>query len=496
MADKEYSTQFKIVQCYNGGIRVVTNALSLSILKLLLSKDMNLTEMASALGSPKTSVQINVSKLEQDGIVMSYPDEKDKRSTRYASACIPLFVSGKAKEWQMFDFSKIVENFSSDNARLYSDAMLFYARELNEYGICWHPFVMAFGDAVGTEVLKRCSKVEEALSIISRIYEVEFLEFKMNDNLSMRIRSDRYIGPELLYAGYAIYGTILYLAFKLNGYKYQREANVTVMNDHECVFSTELTCTINVDIEMAEPLQRDYQFYALKDRFAIYQPKGKNSVLIQNEIMLNTLQALRGSPKTVNEISTMMGVVPVTINASIKKMMELGFVEPMSGSGTRNIKYKIVAKKVLDGNAEFARYIPGKMTSYLEQFLDRKKCLFQSMFELHYFLVNSAGIRYESITSDVGKDVALEVVRQNPDMSPREFLDFAVKLYIGWGGSVTLTSIIPVTFDIHIQNGMVDFDLETSYFQTLVRTGLKELTGVEYPVKFNQVLIAPAQSGN
>ncbi len=487
MADKEYSTQFKIVQCYGGGIRVITNSLSLSILKLLLSRDMNLTEIATALGSPKTSVQINVSKMEQEGIVGSYPDENDKRSTRYVSACVPIFSSGRAKEWQVFDFSKIVRDFSSDDPRVYTDAMLFYGRKLDEYGICWHPFLIGFGDAVGTEVIKKCSTMDEALPLISEIYGVEFLEFKMDENLSMRLRSDRYEALELLYAGYAIFGTVLYLAFRLNGSKYHREAKVTTIGDTECVFSTELTCKKTANIEMKGTAQRDYQFYTLKDRFAIYQAKERKSILIQNEIMLDVLDTLRGSPRTVNEISTMIGIVPVTVNASIKKMVELGFVEPTSGSGTRNIKYVIVAKKVLDGNGELTHFIPMKMSTYLEDFLAGRKDFFQSIYELHYFLVNSAGIRYDSIIKEVGRDVALEVVKQNPDMTAREFLDFCVKLYIGWEGSVRMTSVIPVTFDIYYQSNKTDFELETGYFQSLVRTGLRELTGVEYPVKFNHV---------
>ncbi len=494
MADKEYSTQFRIVQRYSGGIRVITNSLSLSILKLLLSRDMNLTELATALKSPKTTVQISVSKLEQDGIVVSYPDENDKRSTKYASACVPLFNSGRGKEWQTFDYSKIVGNLCSKDAHVHTDAMLFYARKLDEYGICWHPFVIGFGDAVGTEIMKKCSDYNEAMALMSKIYEVEFIEFKVGDNFCMKIRSDKWIGLELLYAGYAIYGSFLYMAFKMSGHKYTREAKVSMVGDTECVFSTEFSGFTNNKIEMTYPVERDYLFYALKDRFAVYKPRNKDSVLIQNEIMLNTLQSLRGSPKTVTEIATQLGVVPVTINASIKKMIELGFVEPMDNSSSRNIKYKIVAKKVIEGNMDFARYIPGLMSTYIERFINGEKNLYQSLFELHYFVVTSSGIRYDSMLGEVGRDVALEVVRQNPDMTPREFLDFAIRLYVDWEGHVALRSIIPVTFDICLQPGMVDFDLETSYFQSLVKTGLKELTGVDYPVKFNQVFEAPTGS--
>ena len=100
MADKEYSSDFKIIQRYGGGVCVVTNKLSLSILTLLISRDMNLTELSTGLGVSKTTVQANLCRLEEDGIIASYPDENDNRSIRYCSTFIPVFSSGRLKEWE------------------------------------------------------------------------------------------------------------------------------------------------------------------------------------------------------------------------------------------------------------------------------------------------------------------------------------------------------------------------------------------------------------
>lgn len=54
---------------YDGSLRVVTNGLSIHI--LLIRKDMNLTEVSRSLGSPKTTVQANLCRLEEEG--MRYP---------------------------------------------------------------------------------------------------------------------------------------------------------------------------------------------------------------------------------------------------------------------------------------------------------------------------------------------------------------------------------------------------------------------------------------
>ena len=71
MADKGYNSDFRLMLRYDGSLRVVTNGLSIRILDLLIRKDMNLTEVSRSLGSPKTTVQANLCRLEEEG--MHYP---------------------------------------------------------------------------------------------------------------------------------------------------------------------------------------------------------------------------------------------------------------------------------------------------------------------------------------------------------------------------------------------------------------------------------------
>lgn len=108
------------------------------------------------------------------------------------------------------------------------------------------------------------------------------------------------------------------------------------------------------------------------------------------------------------------------------------------------------------------------------------------VYELHYFVVSSAGIEYAPILAEIGKEVATEVVRQNPEMTAMEFIDMVSNLFISNRKQVVLKSYVPVEFLIRLESEMKDFELETSYFQSLVRTGLRLITGVEYPVWFTQ----------
>lgn len=484
MANKEYSPRFKIIQRYGGGICVVTNGLSLSILELLYSRDMNLTEISSVLKTSKTTVQASLSKLEAEKVIESYPDRNDNRSTRYCSSFITLYSSGRVDEWGESDYADTVRNLCEDDAHVHTDAIIFYASKLNDHGICWHPFMLAVGDLVGMELIKRGPNPRDLASLMSETFGVEISDLIIDKELNMSIRSENRSGIELIYLGHAVLGCILHILFKKNGVKYNHMARTFGVNSHEYVFSTILTGPSSRDVSSTDPAAMDWTYHVLEQRFAIFQPEDADSILVENEVMLNIMDALERRPMTMNELSTELETRTVTVNASVKRMAELGLISPASGSGSRNTRFEISANRILMGRVEDARRMPGTLRSFVERFLDGESRFYEMVYEMHYFIVSSSGITYDSILDEVGRDVATEVVRQNPGMTAKEFVDMAPRLYIRNRRKVWIRSYIPVEFMIELEPMMVDFDLETSYFQSLVRTGLRLLTGVDYPVWF------------
>ena len=91
MADKEYSDSFTIVKSHEGMVRVVSNKLSMKILDMLSSAPLSLTDMANRIELPKTTVQSNLSVLEFEGLVKSYPSMADGRSMMYDRTCDQLY---------------------------------------------------------------------------------------------------------------------------------------------------------------------------------------------------------------------------------------------------------------------------------------------------------------------------------------------------------------------------------------------------------------------
>lgn len=486
MADKEYSSSFRIIQRFRGGICVVTNGLSLSIIRMLESRDMNLTELSIALDASKTTVQTKLSKLESERIIASYPDERDSRSTKYCCTFLTLYSSGLNDEWSRVDFTDAVVDLYSENPRTHVDAVLLYASKLGDHNICWHPFMLAVGEFIGIELMRRHPDQQDLDTLLSDTFDVYVTASYPRNGLNVVVRSEDRSGVELAYLGYSVLGCLQHILFKRNGSRYDPEADVESADGREFTLRARLTGNSKMHASVADPESRSSSFHILEERFAIYQPPDGESVLVENEIMLNILRTLESGPMTVNELSSELDLRPVTVNSSIRRMIELGFVDAAESDRVRNARYRLIADRILIGDAKDANGLPGSTHDYIERFLDRESEFYETIYELHHFIVSSAGIGYGRLLAEIGKEVGTEVVRQNPGMTAKEFIDMVSNLFISRRTHIVLRSYVPIEFLIRLDPGMIDFELETSYFQSLVRTGLRLITGVEYPVWFTR----------
>ena len=71
MADVGYSSEYEVYLTYRNGMQIVTNELSLQILRELRRREVSPSEMAAALGLPKSTIQGNIGKLLRTGIIAS-----------------------------------------------------------------------------------------------------------------------------------------------------------------------------------------------------------------------------------------------------------------------------------------------------------------------------------------------------------------------------------------------------------------------------------------
>ena len=486
MADKGFSSDFMVVQCYGGGIRVMSNSLNMSVLKLLLSADSNLTEISAQLGVPKTTVQACLSRLEAERILVSYPDARDSRSTRYSPSCTLIMSSGRFSEWETADYSDAVHNLYSDDAHVCNDTIMFYIYELDRHGICWHPFIISIGNAVGTMLEPECTRPGDVRDIVESVFGVELREFDSDGRLTFGLVSPIHRGMELIYMGFCVFGALAEILYLKSGRRYRYDPRVSRISDSEVLFIGEESPSTGFVVRPRDPRERDFRHYSMKDRFAILEAGGGNPVLVQNDTMLSILESIEEKPKSVGEIATELETRAVTIGSSVKRLVELGFVEPVAGRTIRNVKYRMVADRILEGDVADSGYVPGNVYDCITRFVDGETGFYQMVYEMNYFVLTCAGLRYDMLIYEVGRDAAIEIVRQNPGISAQEFLRLALKLYTKGRNPVRISSSIPVEFEIAV-DPKADFNIETLYFRSLIKTGLREITGVEYPVWFKRV---------
>ena len=485
MADKEYAYNFKMVLRYTGGIKIITNSQSLSVLTLLLSSDMNLTDIANRIGFPKTSILATLNRLESEQLIKSFEDPNDSRSVLYTSTCIPIYSSGHVKDWDDAMLIKARSDVAQEDANPNRDAIIFYASNLNAHNICFHPFLLGLGATIGTYIQQTMFEEPEKWSreAFEKMFGAKITGMTMDNRLSFTIKSEKAELMELAYIGYVLLGTFMHLAYVNNSMKYQRDARVIKINDNEYLFETYGSGINQQILEMTECDKRDWKFYSLLDKFAVIKNGVGSHLVITNDIMLQILQCIEKGPKTVNEISMEMSARPVTIHASMKKLQELHLVKPTDESDTRNVKYELSSRFILSGDNMEAKYLPGNTAEMVQKFMDGEISLFDLISELNYFILCSAGIQFLSLMDETGSKLATGFIEDNPGITAEDFLKISCRLYINRSHKVRLKSMVPVVYEVYCPEvAPEDFEGLVSYFKNMVMTGLKMLTGFDYPV--------------
>ena len=224
----------------------------------------------------------------------------------------------------------------------------------------------------------------------------------------------------------------------------------------------------------------------LKGRFAVYTTKGLQSYIVTNTVMLNLLDRLSDSPKTVNELSAEMNIRTVTIHASVKKMVSIGFIQPNEEGTSRNMKYKLVAKKILNADPKLSNYFLGNPDEYIHEFLRGVWGLFDVLFN-SVAHINSVGIKFDSVNEEVANIIVGKIMEERPDITAGEFLRLAPNLLSSPRMKFKLVSTLPIEFT-YTKNDAENQNLETysRYLRKLVDTGMKAITGYTYPIHMRQ----------
>lgn len=481
MADKGYSHSFRVMLKHDGGIKIVTNALSMKILKLILARDMNLTEIANSLGVAKSTVQAGLSRLETDGLITSFQDEEDSRCVTYTINSAPIYTSYRFVS-NPPGYAEAVDDICLFGHDIYSDAMVFYSTKLREYGICIHPFLLDIGNSIGVHVVDRVDS-GNMREILEDVYGVTLGEFSIGDSVTFRIKSGEILGEALTFIGFVILGTIQMILYRRERVKIDREPKITSVSSHEYIFETVRTGSTQSRFEMKEPMQRDWKFYRVEDRFAVYCIDNGPSYMVQNEMMLDILAALEDGPRTVNELSAALDTRSVTIHASMSKMADVGFVEQVDSNETRNVRYRLRSKRVLGGDTDRSSFVPGTLDDILERFLGKEISLYRTIFDAQFFILTGAGVDYITVMKDIGADLAMQVIRSRPGITAEEFLDVVTFMSPEPDCDVILRSLIPVRLEVVKAESILNPEGVATYIRSIAETGLREITGSPYPVE-------------
>lgn len=486
MADKGYNSDFRLMLRYDGGLRVVTNGLSIRILELLIHGDMNLTEVSRSLGSPKTTVQANLCRLEEDGMLTTYPDEDDSRSVIYCINCTPIYTSHHSQNPGRGSYLSAVSDPTAYGKDPHGEAMMIYATKMAEYGICITPMLIDIGGCIGTHISDRVTDMTSIGKALNRIFDVGISEIRLEEEVSFRVESGSMPPMIIEFTGYIIFGALMRI-LSGNGTRVDLDPEVRSLGDRGFLFGSSVVSKVPSGKYMAGSDRRDCRFYRLDDRFAIYGSQGRDPLVLQNDIMLDIMHAMESGPLTANDVSSSCGIKPVTVHASIKKLVDIGLLEPMGQSEMRNVRYRPTMRNVLRGETSDAICSEFTVDDHLEKFLSKDISLFRLIYDTQYFMLTSAGISYNNIMDGIGSELGRTMVSNNPGIKAEDFLRMAAELPFYPGCVVRLVSFIPVEFTVFKNGDLQNFEGFRNLFTALTETGLEEITGMHYPVKVTRL---------
>lgn len=482
MADIEYSDHYAIFVT-DGGVRYLTNPVSICIMDMLQRSEMTSSEIALELNLSKSSIQSNMMKLLRWQLVNSYQNANDKRKVVYYPSSFKCMESVEVKPEILRAEKTIVERIVL-NQKGHDSAILMLTSIIPpSVGICIDPLLERCGRLSAHYMWKKFGNMndDQFIKTITEIYNKASLP-------SIKIRIDRkhmiveqthhgQTARESLISTRLVIGSLCQFMMERTGDPYHL-GSVEEKDD-----TTYLTIK-----PYNSSHKRKKEILALGDMrddwpYAIYLVRNR-SILFGNETQIRILELLKEGKRSLKQLSEELDMPPVTAHMNIAKLMETGAISSDSDTRSKYVYYDLRAIPMLVP----ARTEKGR-TSLVEKMFqslaDDPSDYYRYAFRYVTFALRLTGIDGTGLLHRTGSEFAKAMVSHDPSIEPEIFLDEACGIDIGYDLKTKVLSHIPLRININ-GNGMDDMEYKhiSSFYEGLIRSGLMELTGTDYKVSF------------
>lgn len=483
MTDFGYSTDYEVYLTRKHGVQIVTNGLSLAILKEMRYHEITPSNIAMEFDVSKSTIQASIMKLLHMGIVSQNENVMDSRSVVYRIDSALLFTSDTDIEWQRYARRASAKRIMKTGRCTSREDLSLYGVSLTESGLNIVQGLFAVGSALtrGYDGYEYWPIIEEDIRNQCDRRGID-VEVSVKDGVDLHFESKDEDISDVPLIIVPMLGSVISKSRKIFGYNLVNDVQLSVSNNGHTV-DMHIDPFIGQDYKRTPFSLSSIEQYTVEQPFAIYSIDGK-ATLFTNSTMMSVLYALSEEDNSANGLSDIIGIPKATIYAAIMKLIEMGAVE-VDKKSTSPKNYRLLADPIL-----YCMEPDVTDCDNLELIINR----FQKG-ELDYYSaaisyamesIRCMGIHFDKMFIRAGKSMAKVALQLNPNIRPQDFVYSACSM-VSTPDNLEVLTLIPLKLRVTLAKNTLWETWPGDFTKGYVAEGLKELTGDDYKIRIETV---------
>ena len=477
MTDVGYSSEYEVYLTMRNGIQIVTNELSLQILREMRYREVSPSEMATSLNLFKSTIQGSIGRLLRMGIIASDVRIDDARSTVYHIDAMLLFSSDTSEDWQLYARAASLDRIMANGQCTNREDLSLYCVSLMESGL---NIIQGLFN-VGVALVRGMSDLNWWDSILGSIvsqcadYGIT-VEMDTSEALVLRFSSDEDISDVPLIIVPMLGALRSHFKFFI-GYNLSHEIQLSVTDKGRRV-------CIRLDPFQGQEYDTEVGFVdpllsiEKTEPFAIYSINGK-ATLFTNPTMIGILDALFDHDQSLNELEKSTCVPKATVYASVSKLMALGAVEIDEDSGSPK-KYMLAAEPLMY-MGEPDNTNASKRAEIAESFRRGELDYYSAVISYALESARCMGVHFDKMFIRSGSSTALTLLKRAKYIDPQEFVQIGCNM-VSNPDKASVISFLPIRIRLDRSSDSLWDAWPGDFVMGFIDEGLKMLLGMKYPI--------------
>ena len=478
MSDIGYSSEYEVYLTPNNGLQIVTNDLSLQILKQMRFREVSPSELASSLGISKSTVQGNIGKLLRAGIVSQEVRVGDARSVVFRVDSSMIFCSDTDVEWQLYARSASIDRIIRNGLCTSREDLALYGVSLTESGLNIVQGLFNAGESLtkGEGGQGWWNNMLDSIDSQCKPYGIR-ATLDTHSDLKLRFVSAEDDIADLPLIVVPMIGAVVAHARSILGFNLAHDLSLKVSDKGHTV-EMQVPAFIGQDYEQ-DLSKRTINSFKAEEPFAIYSINGK-ATLFTNPTMMGILDNLTNDDYSLNGLEEVMKVPKPTIYASLMKLNSMGAVALDPNSGVPK-KYTLLADPILytEMKEDYGR---GMLDDIVKRFQAGSLDYYSAVISYSMEAIACMGVHFDKMFIRSGRNAASTILEKRPEITPQELVDLACTM-VSLPDKAQVMTYLPICVRVTLAEDTLWETWPGDFVMGFIKEGLFRLLGDGYRIQ-------------